>query len=159
VKYKESILRFIIKTHYSNKNYKELLAEINTFIENDLSDDFAGEVTAKLGECFYSTMDFANAKLYFDQAIEVGYLDLNLAKNYENLIKKIEVGELEKKKFEDYKFLLRRLIEATNCVENEKISDINSELTSDNIEGFVHIISLRKNQDIRANTYYYRKMY
>lgn len=140
VGYKENILRFIIRKHYSNKNYKELLSEINTFIQNDLSDEFAGEVTAKLGEYYYTTMDFGNAKLYFDQAIEVGFLDLNLARTYEYLMKKVQVNEFEKSKFETYKNLLSRLMEASNYSESEKIADINSELTTKNVEDFAEIV-------------------
>lgn len=140
VNYKENILRFIIRAHCSNKNYKELIEQINTFIENDLSDEFAGEATAKLGEYYYFLLDFSNAKLYFDQTIQIGYLDMSVAKIYEALTKKIQLTDVEKKKFETYKYLLRRLIESSNCKEYEKISDISSELTCKTIEEFDSVI-------------------
>jgi len=95
--YSENLLRKIIRIYSKNKDYKELLEEINTFVTRDLSDDFAGEVTAKLGECFFMNNDFANAQMYFDQTIDIGYLDINVAKMYDILIEKNSIMQTNKK--------------------------------------------------------------
>jgi len=134
--YNENILKCIIRAYYSDRNYNKLIKEINTFIENDLSDEFAGEVTAKLGEAFYLLEEFENAKFYFEQAIEVGYLDINVVKTYKNLMDKVQIDDLAKEKFEGYKYLVERFIEAKTNMLSEKIDDIDTKLYSKNIDDF-----------------------
>lgn len=132
--YNENLLRAIIRTHYSNRSYKELVKEINTFIENDFSDEFAGEVTAKLGEAFSVMGEFANAQLYLEQAIEVGYLDANVAKTYKKLMEKIQIDDSSKRKFEEYQYLVEKFISAKMNILSEKIDDIDSAMAIENIE-------------------------
>lgn len=139
--YNENVLRSIIKIYHENRNYKVLIEEINTFIENDISDEFAGEVTAKLGECFYMLGDFASAKLYLEQTIEIGFLDKNVMKIFEKLLKKVDIEDSIKEKFETYKYLLTKFIEAKNNMLSEKIKDIDSSKIVKNVEEFSDMIS------------------
>lgn len=140
-KYNENLLRCILRTYYLNRNYKEIIKQANTFIENDLSDEFAGEVMSQLGEAFYMMGEFLSAQLYFEQAIEVGFLDVNVARVYEKLIEKIQVDPSNLEKFDRYKYLIDKFIKARATMISEKIDDIDSSNFTENVEEFCLVVS------------------
>jgi hypothetical protein len=85
--------------------------------------------------------DFTNAEFYFNQAIEIGYLDVNVARFYDALIKRKNIDELMKSKFEEYKWLIEKCCEARTLLNCEKLNDIDKSDSVYNVDEFETDIS------------------
>lgn len=136
----EVILSIVVNSYLRNRSYKEAISEINKFIEEDLSDEFAGQITAILGKCFYKLDDYASAQLYFSQTVQIGYLDEEVAIIYGKILEKYN-NKQELEKLTKYKKLLNKYIEANSFLDSNKIEEIDNKNCSESIEEFENEIS------------------
>lgn len=140
----EAMLSIVVNSYLGNRSYKEAISEINKFIEEDLSDGFAGQITAILGKCFYKLDDYTSAQLYFSQTVQIGYLDEEVVVVYEKILEKCN-NDQELEKFIQYKSLFNKYFEANSFINSNKIEEISNKNSSKNVEEFENEISKELN--------------
>jgi len=130
----EDVREFIIDYYFKNYSYQKVINFCSNFINEDLSDYFAGKVTGILGCSYFKLGDYENATGLLEQSITIGYLDEVVKSAYEKLI--FEKGVKVIPEFAMYKEALYRVNMAMKF-ENEKIEDCSGVAFAKNIKDFI----------------------
>ena len=135
---KEAVRSFILDYYFSNYSYQKAINFCNTFIDEDLSDDFGGKVTAVLGCSYFKLGDFGTAAAFVEQAITIGYLDDFVKIAYESMI--LQNGVKAIPEFTAYKELLYRFNVAMKF-KTDKVEDCSGVALAKNIKDFMEQIN------------------